>query len=359
MAMRPPKPSAAARALWRVVVGCALAAVVAFQISAPDARPQQRRWQAEDAACRERADPDISAARAREALNLGDAEIASAEPRLEIATMHWQRAIEEGSCTGAQAAVVARKRLQMWTLTAWSTPESLDALKNQLNGPIVDVRILQRALWALGYYKAGPDGQLTPQTRAALHKFQNDMAFDEIDAIVPRQVVYLIGNAAETARDAASQRTLAFMFVAGIGVPENMEFAAAWLRKASSRDHAESTFYLAVLNGAVHYVDDNATPKEPMCFSKNLAYADQYLREAARQGHHDAQELLRKYKPGADGHYPWNRMKDDSIVINALRVFGDKCQPYRPQAAKAASRTAALPLAAAVSHPPLPIAKPQ
>ena len=181
--------------------------------------------------------------------------MATRKPQQTISTRareYWEDAIVEGFETGAQAAVIAQKRMQMYTLTCSYNEKSLAVLAANPNGKLVNIRVHQQALTALGYYQGPLNGELTERTRSAIRKFQRDMAFDETDNLRPRQIVYLICNGAETARDNISLTTLALMYAAGVGVVQSNNFALALLRKASDREHGPATFYLAIIHGTGH-----------------------------------------------------------------------------------------------------------
>src|SRR5262245_52018627 len=114
-----------ARALLAFALGVAIGPAVVSELFA---RPSEN-CAANDWRCTQRSKASEQAAQAREELNRGDAE--AAVERIEEASRHWREAIARGIDTGAQAALMAQKRLQMYTLTVWYDQASLDALAAQ------------------------------------------------------------------------------------------------------------------------------------------------------------------------------------------------------------------------------------
>jgi TPR repeat protein len=251
---------------------------------------------ANDKNCADREQASRLSKLAREYLNTGDAALAVGD--MNNARYYWQLAIDIGKTVGAQAALVAQRRLQMYTLTCNMTPDSIAAISRNyksLQGDLIHVRVIQRALMALGYFNGPLSGELGLLTRAAIRKFQRAMAFDETDALAPHQIVYLICNAAETANDRQAQTTLGIMYAAGLGVQQNMEFALEWLRQASNRGYADATFDLAILYGTGIILNSYR-----LCdFPYSPEQADQYLKEACAQKHPIAMALWRLYGPAS------------------------------------------------------------
>jgi TPR repeat protein len=271
---------------------------------------------------------------ARSHLALGDA--AAAVDDIRRARDEWQQAIDIGRLTGSEAAVVAQKRLQMYTLTCVYNydDKSLAAISRDyeaLNGDLINVRVLQRALNALGYYEGQTDGQLTVLTRSAIRKFQRDMAFDETDVLSPREIVYLICNAAETARDESAQTTLGIMYATGIGVRQNIDFALAWMRTASNRFYADATFDLAILYGTGIVLGTIRLCDFPYSYPQ----ADQYLREACEQRHPIAIKLMKLYGKAKSAGERWAMIEQEQLENSAadktnlyasrLGTVGTKC----------------------------------
>jgi TPR repeat protein len=269
-------------------------------------------------------------------LALGDA--AAAVDDIPRARDEWQKAIDIGRATGSQAAVIAQKRLQMYTLTCTYNRASLAAISRDyeaVNGDLINVRVIQRALHALGYYDGSSDGQLTVLTRSAIRKFQRDMAFDETDVLTPRQIVYLICNAAETARDEAAQTTLGVMYATGIGVRQNVDFALAWLRMASNRMYADATYDLAILYGTGLVLGSFRLCDFPYSYPQ----ADQYLKEACEQKHPIALRLMKLYGGLASPRERWTRIEQEqlehstadktNLYASRLATVGPKCPPQK------------------------------
>lgn len=265
-----------------------------------------------DSKCAKRLDAREAADIARKYLNLGDAEAAA--DNIVRARDHWEAAIDAGFDTGAQAAVIAQKRMKMYTLTCSYNDKSLGVLANQMTGKLVNIRVIQQTLNALGYYHGSINGELTELTRSAIRKFQRDMAFDETDNLRPRQVVYLICNGAETARDNTSLTTLALMYAAGVGVVQSNNFALALLRRASDREHGPATFFLSIIHGTGH-----------CSFPLSLAHADQYLKEACQQKHTLALALVHDYGGVSDQTARWAKIGADPRVKECLSLI--PCPP--------------------------------
>jgi TPR repeat protein len=269
------------------------------------------------------------ARRARRYLAEGDAALNQRD--LEKARERWQRAIDVGRRHGAQASIIAQKRLQTYTLTCHPNDETVKSISRdykELDGDLIHTRAIQRALRALGHYDGPVNGMLGPMTRAAIRKFQREMAFDETDTLTPLQTVYVICNAAQIARDPASQNVLGIMYATGLGVKINIDLALEWLRTASSRRHAESTYHLALIFGTGIILNSYR-----LCdIAQNLDQADEYLREAANQGYPPAVRAWHRH-----GHKPqakrWEDIKkellENATFANAedhLKHVGKSCQ---------------------------------
>lgn len=274
----------------------------------------------------------ISAAYARQLLNLGDA--ALAEGRLSRARRWWLRSIEAGKAVGAQSSIIAQKRIQTHTLTCHFTDESVRAISRdykERSGDLIHLTVIQQALHALGHYDGPINGTLSVVTRAAIRKFQREMAFDETDTLTPLQTVYVICNAAETARDLASQNALGIMYATGLGVERNVDLALEWLRAASTRRYADATFNLAVLYGTGIVLNSYRLCDIP----QNLDQADQYLREAVNQRHPVAVLMWQRHG-GKTQAERWKAIEDDlskkdqnGVYAKAkqLSPIGVSCKP--------------------------------
>ncbi len=249
----------------------------------------------------------------------GDARIASGDRNsLEGALELWQQAVEEGIEIGAQASLTAQKRIQMYTLTCLFA-ENLSGIEID---PLVSVRARQQALTALGYYPGPLDGRLTPLTRSAIRRFQREMAWNETGDLKPRQIIYLMCNGAETARDPVTLTRLSLMYIAGAGVERNLGYARKFLTDASPR-YSEATFLLSLFYGTGHC---QFAPKDP-------DRADQFLKEAADQKHSTAAELLRVYGAIPNPADRWEKIYQGPAAKKALAILGDPCPRAQPGAA--------------------------
>lgn len=254
-------------------------------------------------------DEERNAAEARWYLARGDAALSSDDIRRARAL--WQRAIDKGRRHGAQASITAQKRLQSYTLTCYPRDRNLKRMSNDyvaLQGDLVDMRAIQQALFSLGHYDGPTNGSLGPLTRAAIRKFQREMAFDETDSLTPRQTVYVICNAAQNARDPSSQNILGIMYATGLGVRLNVDLALEWLRTSAGRRYDKATYHLAVIYGTGIVLKSYRLCDIP----RNLEQADQYLREAAAQGNGDAIAAWRKHgHKSPEGR--WRAIEDELL----------------------------------------------
>lgn len=272
------------------------------------------------------------AAEARWYLNAGDAALNSGNMR--TARDLWQRAISAGRRYGAQASITAQKRIQSHTLTCHPRRDALKRISReyeQLQGDLIDMRAIQQALHALGHYDGPTNGALGPLTRAAIRKFQREMAFDETDALSPIQTVYVICNAAQIARDPSSQNILGILYATGLGVRLNVDLALEWLRTSSGRRYDKATYHLAVIFGTGIVLNSYR-----LCdIAQNVEQADQYLREAASQGNGDAIAAWRKH-----GHKSpearWRAIEDELLTnptfakARELTPVGKTCKREDP-----------------------------
>jgi TPR repeat protein len=302
MSKTDPRPATGLASRRRVLLG-ALAAGFAMAPAVALAAEAQK-------ACDE--DPKCLDRQARGYLNLGDAEAAVDE--IEKARVQWELAVKVGTPVGSQAADTARTRLQMYMVTCLPNKENLPRLSTAEGRRLVSRKTQQSALTVLGYYQGPIDGDLSVPTRNAIRKFQNDMSFSETDDLQSRQKVYLVCNAAATARDPSAQTTLGLMYAGGFGVARSIKFALAWLRSASSRGHGEGSLYLALLLGTGRcgfpLAQDNAT---------------QYLKDACRQKHPVAIELVKRYGGDPDQASRWARIGADPTVNKCLEIIGKDC----------------------------------
>lgn len=287
---------------------------------------------------------------AKTSLARGDAEIASISPEapdmsdddaarraneekvaIGEAIKFWLRAKDEGLGSGAQASLTAQRRIKMYSLTCVIA----DKTGNVLHNPLTDVAIQQKALKALGYYQGSLNGELSVATRIAIRRFQNAMAWVDSGELNSRQIVYLICNGAETARDAPAATRLALMYAAGVGVIKHHGYALGFLKQAEPRD-LDAKYFLAVQSGTGR------------CgFPINYDRADQRLKEAAAQNHLYAHYLQTKYPPLLDQAARWRAIGNDPEYRKSLKILDKDC-PLPPLPVRAA------PAAAAAAPAPAP-----
>lgn len=150
----------------------------------------------------------------------------------------------------------------------------------------LDISIIQGALSFLGFYSGAIDGQMGPQTRAAIRsatrRYQTYLGTDETGVFTPAQYVALITEAA-SAGHAQSQYALGVMYMKGIGAPQNVDAAIAWLERASIQGLAIAQYALGVLyrDG----VDDK--------LAVDMRKAAAYFAQAAALGYQPATEALK------------------------------------------------------------------
>ena len=251
------------------------------------------------------------------------------------------RSSNAGVGSGVQAAVTAQRRIKMYSLTCVIA----DKTDKVMGDPLADVRIQQQALDALGYYQGPRDGQLSVATRIAIRRFQNAMAWIDSGELTSRQIVYLICNGAETARDARSATRLALMYAAGIGVMQHHGYALGFLRQAEPRD-LDAKYYLAVLSGTGR------------CgFPQNFDRADERLKEASDQKHLVAQFLQSHHPPMADQAARWRSIEADIEYRKSTSILDKDC-PLPPLPARALRPPAPAAAPAPSPSPPVPAEKP-
>jgi hypothetical protein len=268
-------------------------------------------------------DPSCNEREARRLLAQGDAEIAAGEDdphRIESAIYYWEQAVDVGLGSGAQASLTAQKRIQMYTLTCIIS----EMIGNVTADILTDIHVQREALTALGYYqKPRPKEDLVSvKTRSAIRKFQSAMAWNETGHLKARQIVYLICNAAETARSAPSRYKLAQMYVAGVGVTRNDRYARTFFSLSSPRyEQAKGTLFLALLYGTGRCE-----------FPSDLDRATPLLKEAIEHRNHWALVLWRRY-----GHLEplpiemWQRIAADDITKNLLAELGKPCPRHKSE----------------------------
>ncbi len=167
----------------------------------------------------------------------------------------------------------------------------------------IDVKLIQRALKALGFYFGEIDNAMGPETREAIRKFQYSRVVRDIEmtdaekeasrtgVLTPRQTVDLFATAAETpANHPMSQYVYGIMFVRGIGVQQDGFLAVDWLSRA-----AEAPGNLSIANFAlgVIYRDGTTGLNE---VTPDKALAAQYFARSCSLGYDPACEALRQLK---------------------------------------------------------------
>lgn len=205
---------------------------------------------------------------------------------LELAMQNWRRASDWGRHFGAQASLMAQRRLQAHTVQCQSSPDGSSLRRISRFGPdgvgeVIRLSLRQRALTSLGYHSGPIDGYYGPETREAVRGFQRELGFDETGALTPRQTTLLICHAAQTAREASVQNTLGIMYATGLGVEQNTDLALEWLETAARRNDKDAYFNLAIIYGTGAVLGSYR-----LCgIIENFERAESYLAEAARLGH--------------------------------------------------------------------------
>lgn len=305
------KPPKRARLPIARAVACAvLAMALALGVQA---QQLERLPGAAKGPCADPASKTCAESKARSLLAQGDARVGDGLNRahLDNALGLWLQSVNEGLNAGAQASLTAQKRIQMYTLTClFDEPSEIDKI---VSHPLVNVKAQQQALTALGDYTGPLNGELSPLMRSAIRRFQRDMAWDATGELKPHQILYLMCNAAETARDPISQTRLGLMYVGGVGVVVNIAYARKFLIDASARN-PQATFRLAELHGTGH------------CgFPKETDKADQWFKDAFVQNQPDA---LREW-PGHQALPPSTRWTTTGpkLITDLRSVLPDSPAP--------------------------------
>ncbi|MGY6662765.1 MAG: tetratricopeptide repeat protein [Glycocaulis sp.] len=205
---------------------------------------------------------------------------------LDLAMQNWRRASDWGRIFGAQASLMAQRRLQAHTVQCQSSLDGSSLRRISRFGPdgigeVIRLSLRQRALASLGYHSGAVDGYYGPETREAVRGFQRELGFDETGALTPRQTTLLICHAAQTAREASVQNTLGIMYATGLGVEQNTDLALEWLETAARRNDPDAYFNLAIIYGTGAVLGSYN-----LCgIIENFERAESYLAEAARLGH--------------------------------------------------------------------------
>lgn len=299
-----------------------------------------------DVSCRSEA--RARAQDARYFLNLGDADKATSEALRESgafagkirhalfdARRNWMKAIEAGAPCGAQAAIIAQRRLLYAVVndnTCGMGTESLEKIARDyalVDGAVIPLRVRRHALDSLGYFTDAPGTLNGNRTREAVSRFQRDIGRDETGTLSPRETALLICHAAQVAHDIPSQNVLGVMYATGLGVGQNTDLALEWLSTAADRGDAEASLNLAMLYGT-----GIIRASYRLCdMVENHLAADDYLREAAEQGSREARRLNARY--GTHDPNRWNKIAGDfwnsrtdpnGTTERNLAGPGDRCE---------------------------------
>ncbi|MEM6537648.1 MAG: peptidoglycan-binding protein [Pseudomonadota bacterium] len=163
----------------------------------------------------------------------------------------WQPPLPEKH-TGDTSQMKELRRLKA-ELEAIRLEDALNEVRD------IDVRVLQHALKALGFYFGDIDDRMGPQTREAVRRFQyaqvrNDRMMTaeekrnvEVGVLSAKDTVELIRQAADRADNEVAQYTYGIMYLRGIGVQADGDLAVNWLRKSATRNIAEAHYALGVI----------------------------------------------------------------------------------------------------------------
>ena len=221
-------------------------------------------------------------------LNLGKAEMAVGSTGK--ARAYFSESIKVGRKCGAESSLQASRLLGALNLTCEYSSESLAKISRD-GDQVIDLRVRQKALSALGHYQGKVDGKYGQMTRRAVTDFQRELGFQETGDLSPIETVYLFCSAADNARDRNAKNILGLMYVTGLGVNQNTDTGLLWLK-----DAAESGDVGALYNLAIIYGSGTVLNSYRLCdVVENTQRADAYLIEAARANHPIAKELLSRY----------------------------------------------------------------
>jgi hypothetical protein len=228
---------------------------------------------------------------------------------------YWRNSVNWGLAFGAQASILAQRRVQAHTVQCQMSAQSLALISRRdsirsLTTEAISLRIRQAALKALGYYSGVVDGEYGPGTREAVRGLQRELGYDETGSLTPRQTTQLLCHAAQTARDPAMQNVLGIMHMMGLGVEQNVDLGMEWLDTAARRGDADANYNLALIHGTGAVFASYrlcAVPQSP-------ERADSYLREAANLEHSIARELRTDPRlRGGSAVRRWEIIKEEII----------------------------------------------
>ncbi|MEL6172610.1 MAG: tetratricopeptide repeat protein [Pseudomonadota bacterium] len=257
-------------------------------------------------------------------LNMGDA--LSAVSDWDQALRYYRQSIFLGSSNGAQAAILAAKRIQFQLMTCEYDEASLARIsfgyQNNPLGALIEMRQKQTALKALGYYVEPINNQYTPATRSAIRNFQGDLWFDQTGVLTAEQTTLLICGGAQIAKDSASENILGIMYAGGLGVRQSTDFAMNWFTSSARNNSGDAAWNLALMYGT-----GTVRASVLVCDAvQNAERADSYLSEAASLGHPAARHAINKY-PSDDPQTRWRKLRGDLSAPGILDRVGRGCNP--------------------------------
>ena len=232
----------------------------------------------------------------------------------------WNNAKLWGEVFGAQAGILAQRRIQGHGVQCATTERSLrriawpDGLQTN---EAISLKTRQSALASLGYYAGEIDGAYGPNTSQAVRGLQRELGYDETGTLTPGQTAHLICHAAQTARDPSIQNVLGVMHATGLGVEQNTDLALEWFQISARRGDAHANFNLAMIYGTQAVLGSYR-----LCaVIENPERADAYLRQAARFGHPFAERLrARRDLQNLTPETRWERIAD--ALEDAARTGG-------------------------------------
>ena len=281
--------------------------------------------------------------KSKAAFNRGEAEMALGQ--IAKARDYFSQAISLGRNCGSEFAVLAAKRLSALNLSCEYSADSLARISRGYEkiprepatrvgsegvydeGDVIDLRMRQNALKALGHYRGKSDNTYGPGTREAIEKFQREFGFNETGDLTAIETVYLICAAAQNANDIKSMNVLGIMYMTGLGVIQDTDIGLRWLKSASTRGDGDATYNLAIVYGSGVVLSSYK-----ICgLVENEEIADSYLWEAAEMDHKIALQLIHRYGRKSVAER-WALIRKEQLEqINfynqRLKEVGKGCEP--------------------------------
>ncbi|XBQ15706.1 MAG: peptidoglycan-binding protein [Oceanicaulis sp.] len=223
----------------------------------------------------------------------------------------WRNAVAWSEVFGAQAGILAQRRIQGHSVQCPTTVASLRRIalpQSNVSNEAISLRVRQAALSALGYYNGTIDGEYGPATSDAVRALQREFGYDETGTLTPDQTSQLVCHAAQTARDPAMQNVLGIMHATGLGVEQNTDLALEWFQIAAQRGDPDANFNLALIFGTQAVLGSYR-----LCaVVENHDRAWAYLREAQALGH-PLSARLREIgsRAGPDAKARWDRIREE------------------------------------------------